>query len=250
MSIPSSSPLRHQNAILQLLGNEEFAAVAACLDEVDLQARDVMATQGKPVQHVYFPCACVLSVLSYMSNGISAEIGTIGNDGFSGVELLTGAPLAMQTTICQIAGPCLKMPAEDFSALAQRGTSFRELVNHFMLAYLAQLSQTVACNRLHSLEQRFARWMLITDDRVGSDFFLTQEFLAEMLGVHRPSVSIVAENFQQKGIISYYRGRISILDRAGLEQHACECYGMLKAQMQRMQLHAPRASGHRPAGGA
>jgi len=239
--LSSSSPSsRHRNAILRLLSDEEFAAVASCADKVGLRARDVMATQGTPVQHVFFPYTCVLSVLSYMSNGVSTEIGTIGNEGFSGVELLTGAPLAMQTTICQIPGACLKMPAEDFKALAQR-PSFRQVLNHSLVAYLAQLAQSIACNRLHSVEQRFARWMLLTCDRVGSEFFLTQEFLADMLGVHRPSVSLVAEALQQEGIIKYHRGRISILDRPGLEKRSCECYGMLGAQMRRMHLLVPHA---------
>jgi len=246
MGISSSSSLRHRNAILQLLNDEEFAAVASCADVVDLQVRDVMATQGKPVTHVFFPCACVLSVLSYMSNGVSTEIGTIGNEGFSGVELMTGAPLAMQTTICQIPGAALKMPAEDFKAFARQRESFRQTLNHFLLVYLAQLSQSIACNRLHSVEQRFARWMLLTGDRVGSDFFLTQEFLADMLGVHRPSVSLVAESFQQDGIIKYHRGHISILDRPAMEQRTCECYGMLKFQTQRMHLHLPQAFDGKP----
>jgi CRP-like cAMP-binding protein len=156
------------------------------------------------------------------------------------VELLTGAPLAMQTTICQVPGTCLKMSAEDFKALAQR-PSFRQVLNHSLLCYLAQLAQSIACNRLHSVEQRFARWLLLTSDRVGSEFFLTQEFLAEMLGVHRPSVSLVAEAFQHEGIIKYHRGHISILDRSGLERRTCECYGMLRAQLRSMQLPVPHA---------
>ena len=170
-----------------------------------------------------------------MEDGVGIEVGTCGNESFTGVELLLGATVAVETVSCQIPGHSLRMKVDDFRLTADNHLPFRRLLQCSAQGYLAQVSQSVACNRLHNVENRFARWLLITHDRVqGDEFALTQEFMAAMLGVHRPSDSLVAGMFQQAGIIKYTRGHVTILDRAKLEEASCECYGVVRKQYQRL----------------
>jgi CRP-like cAMP-binding protein len=169
-----------------------------------------------------------------MEDGAAVEVGTVGNEGFSTVDLLTGSEIATETTICQIPGEALRMPTAKFMEAIAGDTPLRRITLRYLQAYLSQVSQSVACNRLHSIEQRFARWILISHDRVpGDELQLTQEFLADMLGVYRPSVSLVARTYQQAGLIKYTRGRITILDRAGLEEACCECYAVVRKNFER-----------------
>jgi CRP-like cAMP-binding protein len=176
----------------------------------------------------------VVSVLALMEDGSMVEVGTIGNEGFYGIDVLVGGERAIETTLCQIAGKALRMRAADFLGATDGNTPLRRVTQRYLLAYLSLISQSVACNRLHPTEARFARWILMTHDRVlGDDFYLTQEFLAAMLGAHRPSVSVVAGAFQQAGMIRYNRGRMTILNREALEDTACECYGIVRGQFER-----------------
>jgi CRP-like cAMP-binding protein len=223
------------NRMLAVLSDDEYAALAPQLQRVECKVKQIVGERGQPVEYVYFPCGAVLSVLAYMQNGAAVEVGTVGSEGFYGVEVVAGAIHWSETTVCQVAGDALRMSAGDFREAIFGDTPLRRITQRFLLAYLAMVSQSVACNRLHNIEERFARWVLMTHDRVsGDEFYLTQEFLADMLGVHRPSVSVVAGAFQQAGFIKYSRGHMSILDRAGLEDASCECYEIVNQQIKNM----------------
>jgi CRP-like cAMP-binding protein len=226
---------RCANRLLRHLAADERDALLSLLSPVDLKLREIVAERGSAVRHVYFPCSAILSVLSVMANGDSVEVGTIGNDGFYGIDPLVGIAMATETTLCQMPGTALRMSVADFRNIVDGDTPLRRLLQRYMLAYLSLVSQSAACNRLHVTEARFARWILMTHDRVeGDDFMLTQEFLSQMLGVHRPSVSVVANAFQQAGLIRYNRGHMSVLDRAGLEASACECYAIVNRQFEQI----------------
>ncbi len=189
-----------------------------------------------------------------MQSGAAVEVGTIGREGFFGLELMLGATQWTETTLCQVEGDSLRMSASAFQGAITADTGLRRIAQRYLMAYLALVSQSVACNRLHNIEERFARWVLMTHDRVdGDEFFLTQEFIADMLGVHRPSVSLVAGAFQQAGFIKYSRGAMTIVNREGLEAASCECYRASTDQFARLlalvdtyvtlrSLHLPQSS--------
>lgn len=222
---------RCENRLLATLTEAEYSALAPTLSRVRLNRKDVVGERGAPAASVHFPCGSVLSVLAFMQSGAAVEVGTIGKEGFFGLELLIGATTWTETTVCQVEGDSLAMSAAAFREATAGNTGLRRIAQRYLMAYLALVSQSVACNRLHNIEERFARWVLMTHDRVaGDEFFLTQEFIADMLGVHRPSVSLVAGAFQQAGFIRYSRGAMKILNRAGLEEASCECYEVSASQ--------------------
>lgn len=227
------TPIRPcSNHLLSLLSEDEFQRISPLLQLVHTDFKEVLFKRDVSIEYVYFPCDSVFSVLTFMQNGTAVEVGTVGNEGFSGIELLIGAEAAIDTTICQVAGHSLRMRAADFKEAIHGDTSLRRLADRFLQVFLSQVSQSVACNRLHTIEERFSRWVLLTHDRVkGEHFHLTQEFLADMLGVHRPSVSLVAGAFQQAGLIKYTRGNLTILNRKGLEDASCECYAVVRKRL-------------------
>lgn len=213
------------NRLLASLDPQEYKALAPELTRVRLRQKEALGERGKPATHVFFPCGSVFSVLAYMHSGAAVEVGTIGREGFFGLELLLGEKTWTETTVCQVEGDSLRMSAAAFRAATVGDTPLRRAAQRYLVCYMSLVAQSVACNRLHNIEERFARWVLMTHDRVdGDQFYLTQEFIADMLGVHRPSVSLVAGAFQQAGYLRYSRGRMTILDRAGLESASCECY--------------------------
>jgi CRP-like cAMP-binding protein len=232
VSVPSPQPC--DNRLLDLLSTDDYHPLAPYLEKVDLNIKETIAERNQPIHYIYFPCTAVLSVLNLMLDGQMVEVGTIGNEGFSGIDVLIGSDSASETTICQIEGRALRMTVANFKRAIDGNTPLRRVTLRFLQAYLSMVSQSVACNRLHTIEARFARWILMTHDRVmGDDFFLTQEFLAGMLGVHRPSISLVAGAFQQAGMIRYTRGHMTILKRDALEEICCECYDIVNKQYER-----------------
>jgi CRP-like cAMP-binding protein len=240
MSITLAQGRQCQNHLLAKLTDEQFRPLLPFLDLVELKVKDILVRQGDPIEFVYFPSIGAFSCIVYMEDGSGIEVGTIGNEGFTNIEMLLDATIATETVVCQVSGTSLRMTANDFRTVIPDARALSKILKCSGQAYLAQISQSVACNRLHSTDIRFARWLLITHDRVqGDEFEITQEFLAAMLGVHRPSVSVVAGLYQQAGIIRYTRGRMKILDRARLEDSACECYGMVRGQFERL-LGVPR----------
>ncbi|HEV2612598.1 MAG TPA: Crp/Fnr family transcriptional regulator [Noviherbaspirillum sp.] len=235
MSATLTEARRCQNRLLAKLSDDELQPLLPLFSMVETKLKDVLYRQHEPIEYVYFPCTSAHSCTLIMEDGFMVEVGTTGNESFTGVELLLDATLATETAICQVPGTSMRMKVTDFRKALAQSKALRKLLKCAGQAYLAQVSQGVACNRLHSLEARFARWLLITHDRVqGKEFHLTQEFLAAMLGVHRPSVSLTAGTFQQAGIIRYTRGHMTIVDRKKLEEISCECYAVVRGQFERL----------------
>lgn len=238
MPASSQADCLRGNLLLNTLSDDECRQLAPRLHLVEMRAKDVIGQRGAFPTYIYFPCSCVFSVMAFMADGSAVEVGTIGKEGFVGIETLAGGEQWTETTICQIEGDSLRMSIGDFKEAVAGDTPLRRIAQRYLVVYLSLVSQSVACNRLHSIDARFARWVLMTHDRVdGKEFHLTQEFLADMLGVQRPSVSLVASAFQQAGLIRYKRGRMEILNRPGLEDACCECYGIVREQFK--QLHGP-----------
>jgi CRP-like cAMP-binding protein len=234
MDASLSRAVKRGNDLLNTLTDDEYATLVPALQLLHMKAKDVVGERNASLDYIYFPCGAVLSVLAFMSDGMAVEVGTAGREGFVGIEVLAGGGHWTETTICQVEGDCLRMPVREFKEAIAGDTQLRRITQRYFLVYLSLVSQSVACNRLHTLEERFSRWVLMTHDRVdGDQFYLTQEFLASMLGVQRPSVSLVASAFQQAGLLRYHRGRMTIVNRPGLEDICCECYGTVKEQFQR-----------------
>lgn len=232
MPVPLS-PSECSNLILSQLPENDYEQLLPQFDLVTCPNNSAFYYRDDLIEHVYFPLSGEHSVMAIMENGASVEVGTVGYEGFTTVEVLTGADRALETVMCQIPGETLKLPRGVFMNAIKGETVLRKAVYRYLRAYLALVSQSVACNRLHTTEERFARWMLMNHDRArGSEVHITQEFMASMLGVHRPSVSLIARSFQQLGLIRYNRGVVTVLDRAGLEDAACECYATVKKQFE------------------
>lgn len=226
MAIPNMiQPVRMcKNFLLSMLPDDDYQRLLPRLQLVHLSLKEILSLKNSRIEHVFFPCTAVLSIQTYMADGTAIEVSAVGNEGFTGMETLIDGTHSVETTICQVEGSCLRMRVGDFKAAIIGDTPLRRITERYAHAYMNQMAQSIVCNRLHSLEQRFARRLLITRDRVeGDEFYLTQEFLAGMLGVCRPSVSVVANTFQERGVIRYSRGCLAILDLASLEQAACEC---------------------------
>ena len=232
---PERSTNVHWNRLLAALPQPNRDRLLTQLEPVDLELKQVIHEPNIPIPFVYFVLTGVISLVINVEEEGVAEVATVGNEGFVGVPILLGADSTPLTAICQIPGSALRMPAADFRAQIQQNDELRRILGHYTQALFNQIAQSAACNRLHPIEQRCARWLLMTWDRVHADRFpLTQEFLAQMLGVRRPSVSIVASLLQRAGLIRYSRGIITITDPAGLEAATCSCYRMIRDEYDRM----------------
>ncbi|MFN2527377.1 MAG: Crp/Fnr family transcriptional regulator [Candidatus Baltobacteraceae bacterium] len=204
------------------------------LHDVSIDLRQGLYAFGEPIEHVYFPIDCVLSVVRMMENGDTIEIGTIGHEGMSGAQLAFRAERPESDMFCQVAGNAKCMRTSAFLGHFENLMVFRRLVFGCTEAFFNFMGQSIACNRLHRVNERCARWLLLTQDRVGKDeFYLTQEFLATMLGTTRPAVTLAAGILQEAGLISYHRGHLKIRDRERLEAASCECYEVTRRSMER-----------------
>ena len=231
MSSASSATIPQGNRLLDSLSPAEQADLAPHLEQVRLELKELLFEPGKPIDSVYFPMTAVASLLNLVENTSGVEIATVGNEGLVGLSVSWGINTfnPREFVQCQVPGEALVMDTETFASKVAAGGELTWLVHRYTQAFVTQIGQQVACNGLHTIEERCARWMLLTHDRVGSDEFpLTQEFLAQMLGVRRPSVTVVAGILQQAGFIRFHRGRITITDRRGLESASCGCYGVLR----------------------
>jgi CRP-like cAMP-binding protein len=221
------------NRLIAAMPAELLARLEPYLEVVTLAPRTVLAESDAPLRHAYFPHAGVICLMAVLRKG-GAETATVGAEGFIGFEVLLGATTSSQRVLVQIAGVGSRMPIEKLAELARELPPLRDLLLEYVRYFMIQVLQSVACNGAHAVQQRCARWLLMAHDRAGTDSFqLTQEFLAELLGIQRPSVTIVARTLQKAGVIRYSRGLIVITDRAGLEQAACECYDMVRQAMNR-----------------
>jgi CRP-like cAMP-binding protein len=235
MSTNQAARLPTANRILAALPAEEYARLDPHLMPVTLALRQSIYKPLEPITHVYFPENAMISVVANMHGGESVEVGVVGREGITGLPALLGVDATPNESMVQLADGALKMRAEVAREEFRRGRVFQDLILRYVQASTIQISQSVACNRLHSLVERLARWLLMTHDRAASDeLALTQEFLSMMLGVRRAGVTEAAINLQADGYISYRRGHITILDRAGLEEASCECYRIVKAEYERI----------------
>jgi CRP-like cAMP-binding protein len=219
------------NNILDLIPESELASLLPSLQPIDVAVRQPLVEANEPIDFVYFPVGFVGSAVTIMENGSAVEIATTGREGFVGLDVFLGGRSSPTEVFAQIAGDGYRMQRDAFLLHVDRHPEFANLLSRYTRAFVYTIAQSVACNRLHDLPQRCARWLLMTQDRVMAPTFrLTQDFLAVMLGVHRPTVSIAASSLQRRNLIAYTRGQITIVDRAGLEDASCECYRVNRDQ--------------------
>jgi CRP-like cAMP-binding protein len=224
-----------ENRLLAALPEQEYERLLPRLETVPTGLKETLLEPGRPIPYVYFPRCGVFSVLITMEDGHAIEVGTVGHEGMVGLPVFLGADRSPAKVFCQVVGEADRMEAGAFREEAGWGGALHDLMRRYTQAVLNQIAQSVACNHLHSVEERMCRWLLMTHDRVGGDEFpMTHEFLSQMLGVRRASVTIVAGIFQKAGLIAYHRGTISILDRAGLEAASCECYHVVRREFDRL----------------
>ncbi|HEY9285444.1 MAG TPA: Crp/Fnr family transcriptional regulator [Pyrinomonadaceae bacterium] len=222
------------NRILAALPREEYERLAPRMQPCAFEQGDSIYEPNEPIEHAYFPLGGMVSVLTPMQDGSSVEVGVVGREGFLGFPPLIGIESAPTNTMSQIPGPALKIEAGVLKQEFDRGGTLQLILNRYIHAQVTQLSQVAACNRLHDVNERLARWLLLAHDRVEEDRLqLTHEFLSQMLGANRATVSLTAGVFQQAGLIRYTRGMVTVLNRVGLETAACECYGVMRAELDR-----------------
>lgn len=223
------------NKLLAALPQEDYERLLPNLETIPLLFKKILYQPNEPIQYVYFPISGVISLLNIMVDGGAIEVATLGNEGMVGIPVLLGADQVPAETFVQVPGEALRMKVSVFKREVTPGSPLHSLLLRYTQTLINQIAQSAACNRLHSVEERACRWLLLTQDRVHSDEFpLTQEFLSQMLGVRRATVSEVAAALQKAGLISYYRGKITILDRKGLESASCECYQIVKQEYIRL----------------
>ncbi len=225
------------NQLLDSLPGDEQARLAAQLEREQGRMKRVLYAKGGPIDAVYFPVDSVVSVLTALKDSPGVEIATIGNEGMVGAAVVLGSSTmpAREYAQVQVPGSMWCMDTWAFTSEIARDGPFRTLVLRYTQALFSQISQQVACNGLHSVEERCSRWLLLTHDRVGVDEFpMTQEFLSQMLAVRRASVTLAAGALQHAGFIRYRHGRITIIDRAGLEASSCECYQVIREEFDRL----------------
>lgn len=221
------------NRLLRAIPAEEYAKIAGLLEPVTFESNAVLFEANQPIGAVYFFGTGVASMVTTMRDGATVEVSTVGNDGLVGVPLLLGVWSMPIRCFVQVPGNAKKLDAASFTKAVIDHAGFRSLLLRYTQVLFNQVAQSVACNRVHSVEQRCARWLLMTRDRVHTDVLpLTHEFLGYMLGVRRESVSVAAEALQQSGLIDYRRGQIRIRDHAGLVAASCECYGVVRASFE------------------
>jgi len=229
----SGAQLDSANQLLNHLNPEELGRLAPQLEKVPLNFKQVLWEPGDRVEWAYFVETGVVSLITVVDGSDTVETGTIGNEGMVGLGGFLGNDRAQEQAICQIAGSARRIGIEELREERRQGKQLSDLLLRYTSAMMKMFAQTAACNRLHPVEERMSRWLLMTLDRVGTtNFPLTQEFLATMLGVRRPTVNIAGATLQKAGLIRYSRGKITVLDRAGLESASCECYAQIRAEFE------------------
>jgi CRP-like cAMP-binding protein len=223
------------NRLLWSLSAEELARLRPSMKHVTLSLGQVVYECGERIDYVYFPTTCVVSLLYTMLDGSTAEMALAGNDAVIGIALVLGGGKIPHRAVAQIGGHALKISARVLQQEFARGGPLQQILLRYTQALLTQISQTAVCNRLHPLEQRLCRWLLLCHDRLnGPEILMTQEFIANMLGGRRESVTVAAGRLQDAGLIHYSRGHIRVLDREGLEAMVCECYKVVEDECDRL----------------
>ncbi|KVW96969.1 Crp/Fnr family transcriptional regulator [Thiobacillus denitrificans] len=225
----------NQNQLLAALTPAEFEPLAALLERVPLALGEVLYEPGGQLQHAYFPTTAIVSLHYVMASGASAESVGVGNEGVVGIALFTGGNTTPSSAVVQTAGHAYRLERSKLLQEFNRAGLMQRLLLRYTQALITQMMQAAACNRHHSIEQQLCRWLLLTLDRLPSnELVMTQELVASMLGVRREGITEAAGKLQRAGLISYRRGHIAVLDRAGLETHACECYAVVKKELSRL----------------
>ncbi len=231
----ATSPNPKKNRLLAALPETEWQRWLPQLESVDMLLGQVLYESGSNIEHVYFPTTAIVSLLYVMENGSSAEIAVVGNEGIVGISLFMGGESTPSRAVVQSAGHGFRLNAETMKSEFNRAGPVLHLLLRYTQALITQMSQTAVCNRHHSLDQQLCRWLLLSLDRLeGTDLVMTQELIANMLGVRREGVTEAAYTLQVAGLIRYARGHITVLDRKGLENRVCECYGVVKKEYDRL----------------
>ena len=223
------------NRLLAMLPGAEYERIIPHLERASFSLGEVVYESGGQMAHVYFPTTAIVSLLYVMENGSSAEMGVAGNDGLVGIALFMGGDSMPNRAVVQSAGEAVRIKAKVMQDEFKRGGEFQRLLLRYTQALITQMSQTAVCNRHHTVEQQLCRWLLLSRDRLDTDeLVMTQELIANMLGVRREGVTVAAGRLQEQGLISYVRGRIRVLDRRGLERAVCECYRVVRDEYERL----------------
>src|SRR5437867_8107623 len=225
----------HQNHLLNALPPSDYERLASHLELIPMRLGDVLYEPGVRLRHVYFPTTSIVSLLYVMENGASAEIAIVGNEGILGISLFMGGETTPSRAVVQSAGHAFRLKAQRLKDEFGRFGPMLQLLLRYTQALITQMSQTAVCNRHHSVDQQLCRWLLLSLDRLASnELAMTQELIANMLGVRREGVTEAAGKLQDAGLIRYRRGRITVLDRPGLEARSCECYQVVKTEFDRL----------------
>jgi CRP-like cAMP-binding protein len=235
MPVTPSPHSPSQNHLLAALPAAEFERLSPSLELVPLRLGDVLYEPGGQLQHAYFPTTSIVSLHYVMESGASAETAGVGNEGVVGISLFMGGDTTPSSAVVQTAGHAYRLPGRLLKQEFDRHGLVQSLLLRYTQALLTQMTQTGACNRHHSVSQQLCRWLLLTLDRIPSrELVMTQELVASMLGVRREGITEAAGNLQREGVITYRRGHISVVERAGLEARSCECYAVVKKEFERL----------------
>jgi CRP-like cAMP-binding protein len=233
--VTSSTSSARQNRLLAALPDAEWQRWLPQLELVDLPLGEVLYESGSTLSHVYFPTTAIVSLLYVMENGASAEIAIVGNEGIVGISLFMGGESTPSRAVVQSAGQGFRLAAQTIKDEFDRSGPVMHLLLRYTQALITQMAQTAVCNRHHTLDQQLCRWLLLSLDRLrGSELVMTQELIANMLGVRREGVTEGALKLQRAGLIRYARGHVTVLDRPGLEKRTCECYAVVKSEYDRL----------------
>ncbi|MDP2248594.1 MAG: Crp/Fnr family transcriptional regulator [Nitrosomonadales bacterium] len=225
----------HQNNLLAALAEEEYATLHAHLELVEMPLGHVIYEPGIPQAHVYFPTSMIVTLFNVMEDGATTEIAMVGNEGVVGTHLFMGGETTTNSAVVLTAGHAYQLPAQILKDEFCINDSMRHLLLCYTQTQFVQVAQTAVCNRHHSVDQQLCRWLLLNLDRLPSnELIMTQEMIANSLGVRRESITEAAGKLQQAGLIEYHRGHITILDREGLEDMTCECYALVKTESDRL----------------
>ncbi len=234
-AVKTISQDRSTNYLLAALPEAEWQRWLPALEPIEMPLGQVLYESGSTLSHVYFPISSIVSLLYVMEDGASAEIAVVGNEGIVGISLFMGGGSTPSRAVVQSAGRGLRLKAQMMKDEFDRNGPVLHLLLRYTQALITQMSQTAVCNRHHSLDQQLCRWLLLSLDRLpGDELAMTQELIANMLGVRRGGVTEAALQLQKAGLIQYVRGHITVLDRAGLERRTCECYAVVKKEYERL----------------
>lgn len=224
-----------KNFLLAALEDKEFNRIASKLEPVSFALGEVLYESGEKMDHVYFPTTSVISMLYIMEDGATAEIGIAGNDAVVGVSLFLGGDTTTSRAIAQSAGDAVRMKEKDLRAEFKLAGRFHDLLLRYTQALMTQIAQTAVCNRLHAIEQQLCRWLLLSHDRLNSDkLVMTHDLISNMLGVRREGITLAARKLAAQKLITNKRGTITVTDRHGLEEAACECYEIVNTEYNRL----------------